>query len=109
MQNVLIDDRWAETARLFGDTETVIREALKFYSAEKCRQHIRKAEERLSAYNEKYNCNYECFSQAVRTDEKFLSETESQNPLWEEDAAEWEYWHEAYEARQNRLEDILKP
>lgn len=108
MQTFSIDDRWAETIRLFGDTENVIKEALKFYSIEQCKQRIQKAAKQLAVYNKKYNCSYEHFKHAVRIDEKFLSEIESQNPLWEEDAIEWEYWTEEYQEWQNRVEDILK-
>ncbi len=108
MQTILIDDKWIETIQLFGDTESVIREALKLYSVEQCRQRIRKADFQLSAYNKKYNCNYDYFKHAVQTDKKFLSKIEAQNPLWEEDAMEWEYWSEEYQEWKKRLENILK-
>jgi len=108
MQTILIDDKWAETIQLFGDTESVIKEALKLYSVEQCKQRFQKAAKQLAVYNEKYNCNYDYFKHAIQTDENFLSKIESQNPLWEEDAMEWEYWSEEYQEWQNRLEDILK-
>ena len=108
MMLTTLTDEWIKTIQLFGDVESVIKEALKFYSIDQCKQRIRKAADQISFYNGKYHFNYNEFKQTIQTDEKFLSKVETQNPLWEEDAMEWEYWHEEHQEWQNRLEAILR-
>lgn len=107
MQTIAIDEEWVQTAQLFGETEKVIKEALKVYSIRQCRQRVRKAAAKIAAYGQKYHCAYTEFERAVQTDEGFLKRVEAQSPLWEEDAMEWEYWVEEHRAWQSRLEAIL--
>ncbi|HAO21506.1 MAG TPA: hypothetical protein DCQ37_14180 [Desulfobacteraceae bacterium] len=106
--SIEIEDEWIKTAQWFGNIKDFITEALKSYSVEQCISHIKDISAKIAAYNKKYLCNYETFTNAVQTDKEFLMKIESQNPLWEEDAMEWEYWHEEYRAWQNRLEVILQ-
>lgn len=106
--SIEIADEWIRTAQWFGNAKDIIREALKTYSVEQCLKHIRDIAAKIAVYNNKYHCNYETFSNAVQTDKDFLLKVESQNPLWEEDAMEWEYWQEEYRSWQNRLEIILQ-
>jgi hypothetical protein len=108
MQTIAIDDEWVKTAQLFGDMESVVKEALKFYSIEQCQQRIQKSAAKVAEYSQKYQCDYEHFKYAVQTDENFLKRVEAQYPLWEEDAMEWEYWSEENQTWQSRLEVILK-
>jgi len=67
---------------------------LRNYSIEQCQQRINKATALVASYNQKYHCDYEVFQRDIQTDEGFLIRIEAQNPLWEEDAMEWEYWLE---------------
>jgi len=108
MLEVPVANEWVETVQLFGDLETVVKEALRNYSIEQCQQRINKAVVAVAGYNQKYHCDYETFKQAVQTDEDVLATIEAQNPLWEEDAMEWEYWLEEQQAWLNRLSDILR-
>jgi len=108
MLSVPVTDEWVETARLFGDLESVVKDSLRNYSVEKCQQHIKIATARIASYNRKYNCDYDSFRRSVQTDESFLTQIEAQNPLWEEDAMEWEYQLEEQQAWLNRLGDILR-
>jgi hypothetical protein len=106
MQTITIDNEWIETAKLFGDVENVIKEALRAYSIKKCEEHINNATTNIAKYAEKYQCDYENLKQAVQTDEGFLMKIEAINPLWEEDAMEWEYWVEEHQTWHNQLEFI---
>jgi len=108
MTTISLEDKWIETARLFGDVESVVRESLKAYLADQCRKHVRESGEKVSFYAEKYGCDYTAFRHSVQTDGAFLELLEARNPLWEEDAMEWDYWMEEYQAWQNRLGVILK-
>ena len=108
MLSVPVANEWVETARLFGDIENVVRDALWNYSVEQCQQRINKATTRVVSYNQKYRCDYEGFRRAIQTNESFLTRIEAQNPLWEEDAMEWEYWIEEQQAWLNQLGDILR-
>ena len=108
MLSVPIDNEWVETAQLFGDVESVIKDALRNYSIEQCQQRINKATALVASYNRKYHCDYEKFQRDIQTHEDFLARIETQNPLWEEDAMEWEYWLEEQQSWLCRLGDILR-
>ncbi len=108
MLTISIDDEWVKTAQLFGDVNSVVKEALQAYSIEKCQQRIDKAATKIAVYEQKYHCGYEAFKHGIQTDEDFLTGVESQNPLWEEDAMEWEYWVEEQQAWRKQLEAILQ-
>ncbi|NJN98737.1 MAG: hypothetical protein HC875_33930 [Anaerolineales bacterium] len=108
MPTISIDNDWVETAQLFGEVEQVVKDALRTYSIEQCIQHIEQATTKIKRYSQQYDCDYDFFKQAVQTDETFLAKVEAQNPLWEEDAMEWEYWLEERQAWTQRLETILQ-
>ena len=108
MVTVPVTDEWVETVRLFGNIEQVVQAALRDYSVEQCQQRINKAAAAIARYNQKYNCDYEHFQHVVQTDADFLAAVEAENPLWEEDAAEWAYWLEEQQTWLNRLGDILQ-
>ncbi len=106
MLTIAIDNQWVETAQVFGDVERVVKEALRIYLVDQCQQRLNQATAKLSIYSQKYHCNYDTFKQAVQTDEDFLLRVEAQYPLWEEDAMEWAYWLEEYQAWRNRRDTI---
>lgn len=108
MLAVPVANEWVETVQLFGDVEKVVEEALRAYSVERCQQRINEATVTVASYNQKYHCDYATFKRAIQTDEGFLIKVEAQNPLWEEDAMEWEYWIEEQWVWLNRLGDILR-
>lgn len=108
LTTIPIKNEWIEVAQLFGDVESVVKEALQSYFLEQCRQRINQAAVQITAYREKYGCDYGTFKNAVQTDEDFLEKVESQNPLWEEDAMEWEYWLEEQQTWQSQLIAILR-
>lgn len=108
MSSIAIADEWVKTASLFGTVENVIKEALRKYSVDQCQQHINDAASHITQYQQKYQCDYRHFQRSVQLDEDFLMQIESQNPLWEADAMEWEYWTEEQQEWLNRLGDILQ-
>ncbi|HEY90065.1 MAG TPA: hypothetical protein G4N98_10120 [Thermoflexia bacterium] len=108
MPAVVVANEWVETARLFGDPENVITDALRNYSIEQCQQRINQAVAQITGYKQQYHCDYKHFHRAIQIDESFLTQIEAQNPLWEEDTMEWEYWLEEQQVWLNRLGDILR-
>lgn len=108
MQTISIENEWIETAQLFGNVEQVVKEALRTYSIEQCIQHINQATAKIKGYVQQYDCDYDTFKQLVQTDPDFLSKVEAQQPLWEEDAMEWECWLEDRRVWTQRLEAILQ-
>ena len=108
MLTISIENDWVETAQLFGNVEQVVKDALRTYSIEQCIQRINRATAKIKAYSQKYDSDYDVFKQAVQTDENFLAKIETQNPLWEEDAMEWEYWLEERQSWTQQLETILQ-
>ena len=108
METITIDNEWVEIAKLFGEVDSVVKEALQAYSIEQCQRRINKAAMQINTYAQKYQCDYETFKHAVQIDEGFLTKIEAISPLWEEDAMEWEYWVEERQTWHNQLEAILK-
>ncbi len=108
MLTISIDDKWVDTVQLFGDVERVVKEALRAYLSEQCQHRIERAATRIDFYAQKYGYDYDFFKQSIQTDEDFLIKIEAKNPLWEEDAMEWEYWVEEKQTWQNQLETILQ-
>jgi len=108
MLTIAIDNEWVEMAQLFGDVERIVTEVLQAYLIDQCQQRIDKAAAKITTYDQKYHCDYETFKQSIQTDEDFLKRVEAQNPLWEEDAMEWEYWLEEHQTWHNQLKTILK-
>lgn len=108
MQTIAIDNEWIETARFFGDVEGVVKTALRSYLLEQTQSRIDKAASRINAYAQKYACDHDTFKRSLQTDAVFLTKIKAQNPLWEEDAMEWEYWLEEHRAWRTRLETISR-
>ncbi len=108
MQTISIDSEWAETARFFGDVDGVVKAALRSYLIEQTQSRIDKAASRVTAFAQKYHSDFDTFRRSLQADSDFLTKIESQNPLWEEDAMEWEYWLEEHRSWRNRLEMISR-
>lgn len=108
MQTITLDNEWIETAKLFGDVEMVVQDALRNYSIDQCKARIKKAVSKQKKYFEKYGFEYHHFKNDIQINKDFLKEIERKNPLWEEDAMEWEYWVEEEETWRKRLEAISK-
>jgi hypothetical protein len=108
MLTISIDDKWVDTAQLFGDVDQVVKKALRVYLIEQCQQRIDQAATKVSTYTERYHCDYNVFKQRIQTDEDFLKKIETKNSLWEEDAIEWEYWLEEHQTWNDRLKTILQ-
>lgn len=108
MLRISIDDEWVQTVQLFGDVESVVKKALRAYFIQQCQQRIREVAIKIAVYTQKYDCDYETFKHAIQTDQDFLTRIEAENPLWEEDAMEWEYWLEELQTWKHRLKAILQ-
>ncbi|NUO83436.1 hypothetical protein HUU05_25465 [candidate division KSB1 bacterium] len=108
MQTIALENEGIETARFFGDVEGVVKTALPAYLIEQTQSRIDKAASRINAYAQKYACDHDTVKRSLQTDATFLAKVETQNPLWEEDAMEWEYWLEEYRSWRNRLETISR-
>ncbi len=108
MTTISIEQEWLETAHLFGDAESVIKQALRDYAIQQCQQRVSNATAKVEVYKRMYNCSYETLRESVKTDEVFLALVESRNPLWELDALEWEYWLEEQQTWRDQLAAILR-
>jgi hypothetical protein len=108
MATITIEQEWLETAQLFGDAESVIKQALRDYAIQQCQQRISYATAKAEVYKRTFHCSYETLRESVKTDEVFLALVESQNPLWELDALEWEYWLEEQQTWREQLAAILR-
>lgn len=106
MHTIVLDDDWIQTAQLFGDVESVIKQAVKAYSIDQCQRRIQQAAEKITEYTHAYHCSYEHFTHAIQTDDAFLERIQADHPVWEEDAIEWKYWIEEQQGWQLRLHTI---
>ncbi len=106
MHTIALEDEWVQTVQLFGDVESVIKEALKAYSTDQCQRRIRQAADNIAEYAQKYQRPFQDFTHTIQTDEVFLERIQAQYPLWEEDVMEWTYWIEEQQAWQHRLKAI---
>jgi hypothetical protein len=106
MSAIVIEDKWLKIAQMFGQVEQVVHLALQSYFIEQCQQRFNQATIKITEYRKKYQCDYETFKQAVQTDDNFIKSVEAQNPFWEEDAMEWEYWLEEQKKWHNQLKVI---
>jgi len=108
MTTVALDQKWVETAQLFGDAKSIIKEAVRAYAIQQCQQRVNDATAKVEVYRRKYACDYQTFKKTIQTDEDFLAEIQAKNPLWEQDAIEWEYWIEEQQTWRNRLANTLQ-
>jgi len=107
MTTIALEKEWIETAKLFGDVKNIVKEALRVYAIQQCQQRIENATAKVEVFRRKYQCDHEKFKKSIQTDSSFLQEIESTNPMWEQDAIEWEYWLEEQETWRNQLTTIL--
>jgi hypothetical protein len=108
MTTIALEKEWIETAQLFGDVKSIITEAVRAYAIQQCQQRLEEAKAKVAVYRRKYNYDYATFKHAIQVDESFLTTIESQNPMWEQDAMEWEYWLEEQQAWRDQLETIMR-
>ena len=60
------------------------------------------------AFETKYKCDYQSFSQRIAEDEAFVTQIEQHvNKLWESELAEWEFSHKGIDDWTKALRNIL--
>lgn len=108
MAAVAVKKDLLSVAKLFGDVDTVVSDAVRRYAIDRCVERIELARAKIRGYEQAYGASYTTFARRVQTDAGFLRRVESKNPLWEEDAMEWKYRLEEVEEWTETLESILK-
>ncbi len=108
MSAVAVKKDLLNVARLFGDVDTVVSDAVRRYAIDRSVERIESARSRIRDYEQKYGVTYRVFAQKIQTDARFLQRVESKYPLWEEDAIEWKYRSEEVEEWTKTLESILR-
>lgn len=108
MSAIAVKSDLLNIAKKFGDVDTVVAEALRRYAIERCADRIEAARAKIREYEKRYGVSYPIFARRVQTDAKFLRRVEAKNPMWEEDAIEWQYRLEEVTEWTKTLERILK-
>ena len=108
MSAVAVKKDLLNVARLFGDVDTVVSDAVRRYAIDRSVERIELARSKVRGYEQEYGVAYKVFAQKVQMDVRFLQRVESRHPLWEEDAMEWKYRTEEVEEWTKTLESILK-
>jgi hypothetical protein len=108
MSAVAVKKDLLNVARLFGDVDTVVSDAVRRYAIDRSVERIESARAKVRGYEQGYGVAYKIFDQKIQTDARFLQRVESRHPLWEEDAIEWKYRTEEVEEWTKTLESILK-
>jgi hypothetical protein len=106
MSAVTVKGDLLKVARKFGDVDTIVVDALRRYTIDRCVERIEKARARIRTYEKKYRVTYPVFARRVQTDAGFLRHVESKNPVWEQDAIEWQYCIEEVKEWTETLERI---
>ncbi len=91
MSAVAVRSDLLKIAKKFGDPNTIVSDALRRYTIERCVERIELARAKIRAYEKKYRVAYPVFARQVKTDSQFLRRAEAKNPAWEADAMEWQY------------------
>ena len=107
MTAIALNNDLVNVARLFGDVNLVISDAVRRYAIEQSVGRIESARLQIRAYEKKYGVDYKRFARKVQTDSKFLHRVQVKNPVWEEDASEWKYRIEEAQEWTATLERIL--
>jgi len=107
MAPVAVNENYLKTLQVFGDVDTLVGEAVEDYLTRRIIERIKAAREKFDGFERKYGMAYIAFSQKMDTDESFHNEINDSNPLWEQDALAWEYWHEEIEEWSEKLNAIL--
>ncbi len=108
MDSIALEQEWVETAQLFGDAKSIVKEALRTYAIEQCQRRIDEAAAKIAVYARKYGMDHERFVKEIQIDEEFLNEVESENSMWEQDVMEWEYWLEEKKTWHVQLATIMQ-
>jgi hypothetical protein len=108
MSAVAVKGDLLKVAKKFGDLDTVVSDALRRYTVDRCVERIEKGRAKIRAYEKKYGVAYPVFARRVQTDAKFLRRIESKDPAWEQDAIEWQYCIEEVAEWTETLERILR-
>ncbi|MFQ6058773.1 MAG: hypothetical protein ACE5MB_07855 [Anaerolineae bacterium] len=107
MSTVVIDDRYAEALKAFGEVDTQVNEAIEHYLIDRIRDRLEFVREREREYESKYGLDYETFSRRIQLEEEYYNEVNRANPLWEQDWLSWMYWHEEVQDWTEKLNSVL--
>jgi hypothetical protein len=92
MITVAIPDKYAKTLSALGDVQAAVDLALQRYTIEQITAKIAQLRQRVQRSEAKYGLDYPTFARRIAGDENFVHEIETAvNPLWELDAADWEF------------------
>jgi hypothetical protein len=108
MSAVAVKDELLNVAKLFGDVDAVVSDAVRRYAIDRCLERIESARAKIRGYEKEYGVEYPVFARKVQTNAKFLQRVESKHPVWEEDALEWKHRTEEVEEWTKTLERILR-
>jgi len=106
MVTIALDEDYINILRGFGEPDKLINQAVEEYLAKRIKERLGLTRRHEVEYEEKYGMDYETFHRRMALDEDYYNQTNHLNPLWEQDALEWEYWHEEVRDWTSKLEAI---
>jgi len=108
MTTVSIPDKYAKALSALGDVQAAVDVALQRYTIEQITAKIAQLRQRVQRYEAKYALDYPTFARRSAGDESFVRGIETAvNPLWELDAADWEFCVKGIEDWTHTLQTIL--
>lgn len=102
-----LKDKYVDILKLFGDLEEVLEQAAHQYAVARIQAQIAETEAKVYDFEQKYGMSYNEFQQKSSTNEIFLDQLRHQEPLWEAEANEWEFYVEVLTEWHGRLNSLL--
>jgi len=106
MVTIRIKDAYANA---LDPLEPSVEEAVRRLAIERANQRIAEIQQKVSTWQDKYQCSHELFAYRTATDEAYVAELNSApaTQQWEADLIAWEHYAAELAEWQKRLQSIL--
>lgn len=107
--SAIIKNKYSEVLYSFGkDLQSAVDTALQKYLIDLITSEIAKLRKQELILEAKYQSDYESFLRCISENEDFLIHIENNiSKLWENDIAEWEFYHKGIDDWTRKLQSIL--
>lgn len=108
MSEIVLKEPYTHVLEYLGDVQQVADEALRQYAIRKAEQQVLELQEKVRAWEDKYDCSYDLFAYRTATDEEYVRQLDS-NPEsleWEADLFSWEFYATELKEWRERLHSI---
>jgi len=108
MQTIMIQDKYFEALKLFGETDELVETALRRFIVEQATDRIKVLWDEVKIWEEVYGESFNSFQHKIETDEAFARNLDETHPLWEGDFVHWKFYAEELQEWLERLQNIFR-